>query len=741
MANEPPFFENPPLDAYESDASPTRSVPLSLERRPARPPVAAPTETEPTPPEKLDVLLHSRFGFENFRPHQRDVCEAVTRGQDVLLVMPTGAGKSLCYQLPGIARAGTTLVVSPLIALMEDQVAKLQHHGLRAERIHSGRNRSESRRVCVDYLKGDLHFLFIAPERLSVAGFPEMLAKRKPTLIAVDEAHCISQWGHDFRPDYRMLRDRLRPLRPAPVIAMTATATPLVQRDIVDQLGNEQTEHFIHGFRRYNIAIEVAELPPAAREDAALRILKNAARRPAIVYAPTRKKAESLAARLAQQMPCAVYHAGVAAATRDRVQADFLSGRLDVIVATIAFGMGIDKADVRTVLHTALPGSVEGYYQEIGRAGRDGLPSRAILLHSFADRKTHEWFLERDYPEPTQLARVFDALDATPRSSEALQQRVAGHRMSGESFEKALEKLWIHGGALVTPEGDASRGDANWRESYLVQRRHKEAQLADIARFGESVGCRMLHLVRHFGDQEDGGAACGTCDVCAPTTTIGLRFRTPTPTECDALGQILGALREHNGPSTGRLHQNLFGDGLDRKRFEVLMAALVRGGMLTVEEDSFENEGREIRFRRAFLTAAGRGAKGHALAELPLIDPPRGTTPRKRKRGAQATKRGGRKSGTGTRRRSTRSRPASRVSLSHEDASDELVQALKAWRLEKARRRRIPAFRILTDRTLMEIAILSPRDEEALLAVKGMGPTLVRKYGQEILRLMPARAG
>jgi DNA topoisomerase-3 len=204
------------------------------------------------------------FGFAAFRPYQEQVCRTVTEGRDVLLVMPTGAGKSLCFQLPGIARAGTTLVVSPLIALMEDQVAKLCELGLRAERIHSGRDRATSRQVCVEYLHGaNLDYLFIAPERLSVPGFPEMLAKRKPALIAVDEAHCISQWGHDFRPDYRMLGRHLPLLRPAPVIALTATATVQVQDDIVRQLGMGEGTRYIHGFRRANLAVETVETPVA----------------------------------------------------------------------------------------------------------------------------------------------------------------------------------------------------------------------------------------------------------------------------------------------------------------------------------------------------------------------------------------------------------------------------------------------------------------------------------------------
>ena len=257
----------------------------------------------------LTELLEKAFGFSQFRPNQEAVCNEVTAGKDALLVMPTGSGKSLCYQLPGLARGGTTLVISPLIALMDDQVHKLKERGFAVECIHSGRDRETSRRVCSEYLSGKLQFLFIAPERLRVAGFPEMLAKRKPSLIAIDEAHCISQWGHDFRPDYRMLGQYLPLLRPAPVLALTATATPLVQKDIATQLGLIEPTHFIHGFRRENIGIEIVEALPSQRPSLAREILIDAKHRPAIVYAPTRKQAESLAEEWAGrvqsgQLPC-----------------------------------------------------------------------------------------------------------------------------------------------------------------------------------------------------------------------------------------------------------------------------------------------------------------------------------------------------------------------------------------------------------------------------------------------------
>jgi RecQ family ATP-dependent DNA helicase len=295
--------------------------------------------------EALASLLYSAFRFSSFRPNQEAVCRAAIQGRDVLLVMPTGSGKSLCYQLPGIVRGGTTLVISPLIALMDDQVAKLRALGFAVATVHSGRERGASRQACVDYLQGKLQFLFIAPERLRVPGFPEMLAKRKPSLIAIDEAHCISQWGHDFRPDYRMLGQHLPMLRPAPVMALTATATPVVQDDIRKQLGLTQPASFVHGFRRANIAVEVVEVASSQRVTLARELLLVAEQRPAIVYTPTRKQAESLATELSSASSAAAYHAGLDAEHRKRVQEGFLAGKIEIMTATIAFGMGIDKPD------------------------------------------------------------------------------------------------------------------------------------------------------------------------------------------------------------------------------------------------------------------------------------------------------------------------------------------------------------------------------------------------------------
>ena len=556
----------------------------------AHPPDRSPAVEAPAPrfepeagaPPKISSTgcCANAFGFPAFRPHQEAVCRARhCEGGDVLLVMPTGSGKSLCYQLPGLARGGTTLVISPLIALMEDQIAALRQRGFVADAIHSGRDRATSRQTCFDYLNGKLQFLFIAPERLRVAGFPEMLAKRKPSLVAIDEAHCISQWGHDFRPDYRMIGQYLPMLRPAPVVALTATATPLVQGDICEQLGLAGAGRFIHGFRRSNIAIEVVEADQGERPALAHEILLDEGRRPAIVYTPTRKQAEAVARLLGRHFPTGAYHGGLDKEHRKEVQTAFLERRIEIMVATIAFGMGIDKADVRTVIHTALPGSLEAYYQEIGRAGRDGAPSRAILMHSYADRYTHDFFFERDYPDITVLERIWDKLTVEAQPKDALRLQVA---LAEEAFDNALEKLWIHGGAAVDYAENVARGGDGWREPYLAQREQKARQLEThdpvhgVGRLPHAQpGAPLRRSQRRDGRLRHlRFLRTGQRHRAAFPRSHGSRARRHRP-------RAGGVAQGGRQKSTGRLHAEVFPDGaLQRREFEQLLCGMARAGLV-----------------------------------------------------------------------------------------------------------------------------------------------------------------
>ncbi len=576
-------------------------------------------------PVELAELLHSVFGFARFRANQEAVCRAAIDGRDLLLVMPTGFGKSLCYQLPALSLGGTALVISPLIALMEDQAAKLLALGLKVGRIHSGLDRSVARQACVDYLNGSLQFLFIAPERLRVPGFGEMLAKRKPALIAIDEAHCISQWGHDFRPDYRMIGQYLPALRPAPVLALTATATPSVQADILTQLGMVKPAKFIHGFRRDNLAIEVVELSMPERPGAICGLLANAERRPAIVYATSRKGAERLAAELSVtktntvgKIPAAAYHAGLDAATRERVQTAFQAGKLEVVVATIAFGMGIDKADIRTVIHAGLPATLEGYYQEIGRAGRDGALSRTYLMHSYADQRMRDFFLNRDYPPVDHLQQVFKVLREEPQPVDELR---AASKLGEEEFDKALEKLEIHGGALVDFGGNVTAGGPGWKKTYAVQAQYRAEQFEKVLRFTTSSVCRMGALVRHFGDVEDASRPCGICDVCDPAGAVLRQFRRPTAAEHELMQAIADELRTVDYKAAGALQRTLdHASRMSRGEFDGLLDAMTRSGLIEIEEAEFEKNGEVIRFRKVRLTESGLELRASSPVELLISD-------------------------------------------------------------------------------------------------------------------------
>jgi ATP-dependent DNA helicase RecQ len=567
---------------------------------------------------------------------------------------------------------------------------------------------------------------------MRVPGFPQMLAKRKPALIAIDEAHCISQWGHDFRPDYRTLGDHLPALRPAPVIALTATATPTVQRDIATQLRLDSPALFIHGFRRHNLAIEVVEMSKPRRNQFTIDLLKPAESRPAIVYAPSRKAAEELATQLGRG--AAAYHAGLDPATRERVQRHFLTGSLEVVVATIAFGMGIDKANVRTVIHTALPGSVEAYYQEIGRAGRDGNPSRTVLLHSFADRKMHDFFLERDYPAPTELARLARVLTQNFQEPETLRKRL---RMDVETFDRTAEKLVAQGAAAFDIAGNLrATENQSWQSGYDKQLAFRRAQIDQMARFAETPQCRMAALIQHFGDTADGLRPCGHCDFCSPERATAQTFRQPTTQEDRQLRSILRALDGASPRATGMLHTDL-ALGIDRKQFDVYLNALTRAGLITLTTDTFTNpEGNVINFKRAGLTHEGRTRdESEDLAVLLPNEDQTSAAPKSRRKqttNAHSSRASSASSSRPEARRAAAERPASPPLTPEQQA---LEKCLRNWRKAEASKTGKPAFIVFSDAVLQSIVQAQPSTLSELQRISGIGPEKSDRYGAAVIAI------
>ena len=621
------------------------------------------------------------LGYEGFRPGQREAIETLLEQRRMLLVAPTGGGKSLVYQLPALVLPGTTLVVSPLIALMHDQVQALEARGVAATYLSATLPAEETRVRMAKIAQGDYKLVYVAPERLVFPGFRGLLSNLEIPLLAVDEAHCISEWGHDFRPEYMQIGELVRDLAPARVMGCTATATPVVRDEIVARLGlPPDTPQLVRGFARPNLSLGVTEL--RRRKDRATevdRMLHRAIGLPghaigcAIVYSPTRKITEEEASRLsADGWRAAAYHAGMSGAERDRVQGEFTDGSLDVVVATNAFGMGIDRADVRAVVHLAPPSSVEAYYQEVGRAGRDGERAFGMLLLSSNDMPLRRSLLESSAAESGAAPAVFE---------------------------------------------------------------HKWNLFLELMRWAEGGSCRHDAILRYFGDEAETVGGCGICDVCQSLS--GDSDRDPEEVSTIVRKLLSGVARVHGRFGLAMAVKLL--RGVAEPRLERTRLAQTRTfGILKEHPEDWI-----VRALRRCVTAGwvdfhGRDRPVVILTEEGMAvmkgdKPARLLLPEERAVSESAKR---------PRREPNEAAKAAAEAVQADPEAERVFEALRSYRLQRAKDDGVPPYVVASDRTLREIAVLRPRTEAELAMAHGIGPQKIERYGAELLQtIAEARGG
>jgi ATP-dependent DNA helicase RecQ len=734
-------------------------------------------------PPDVHAALHEVFGFHEFRALQEDAIRAALSGQDVLVVMPTGAGKSLCFQLPAVMTEGLTLVVSPLVALMRDQVESLRarpafrSYGVAS--LNSLQGQDEQRAALDAVQAGLVRLLYVAPERFRSGAFQDALRNTRIARFVVDEAHCISEWGHDFRPDYLQLREIVDGLardgaeRP-PIIAVTATATLRVQQSIIDNIGMRDPQKFIGGFNRPNLHYAVHRCKnDTQRQEMLARALPKLAAMggSGLIYAATRKQCEEVAALASRALApmgkkAAAYHAGLESNTRNALQSSWIEGETAVLAATNAFGMGIDKADVRFVVHYTHPESLESYYQEAGRAGRDGRRSRCVVLYHWADRRTREWFIENDALEAEDVKTAHAQIclstkDDVARIARTWWQNILGWnevktRLALGELERAglVQRQGETGDELILrivrrdfPREALQRINADLAR----QRDERLRRLDEMVAYCKTDLCRRRTTLSYFGDFErprtqlpSGTLFC--CDNCEKKEALaknppasngangtnasnGSRAGSAGPVDASPAPRERIAMPLHI--TDGDIHAIL--QGLDALWPQVGRARLskVLRGANSKEVQRFRDENCPVYGALRGVSQTSADTFLDALLDAGLLhqaDEDEYFVCRVTRAGREAwqTKSPLEITVPGNAR--------NRDDL--EEHEGELFEALRDWRRDQARSENLPAYAVLPDRTLLEMARQKPLTEDALRAISGIGNSKMEKYGTTIINLL-----